>query len=149
MPVPGIALLLLYVDNVRTSQEIPRTSTACYGDSFTFFPRYFYPSDIERSPSSLLLRHSGIRNCAKDQCTSARALDGSLVTVRTGRCCGASRNQRTHAIIASLQVDKCKVVWAVTMQTAVALHMRPYSLVMFTEVPDERADKLQSSRGTG
>jgi hypothetical protein len=35
-PVTGIALLFLYVDDVRTSQETHlRASTACYSDGFT------------------------------------------------------------------------------------------------------------------
>jgi hypothetical protein len=36
-PVTGIALLYLFVDEIRTSQEAHLwASTACYGESFTF-----------------------------------------------------------------------------------------------------------------
>jgi hypothetical protein len=35
--VTGIAFTCLYVDGVRTSQEAYVSSTACYGDSFTFY----------------------------------------------------------------------------------------------------------------
>jgi hypothetical protein len=37
-PVTGIAVLFLYVNDVRTSQEIHLWTTAtCYGDSFSIF----------------------------------------------------------------------------------------------------------------
>jgi hypothetical protein len=48
-PVRGIALLL-FADDVRTSQETPNASTACYGDSFTFL----YVDDVRTSQDTHL-----------------------------------------------------------------------------------------------
>jgi hypothetical protein len=40
LPGNGDSFTVLYVDDVRTSLEA-HSSTACYGDSFTFYFTYF------------------------------------------------------------------------------------------------------------
>jgi hypothetical protein len=51
-PVTEIALLLLYVDDVRTSQKTHLwASTACYVDSFTML----YVDDVPTSQKTYLL----------------------------------------------------------------------------------------------
>jgi hypothetical protein len=46
-----MALLLLYADDVRTSQEA-QTSTACYGDSFYFY--YFLRTHLASHLSQVI-----------------------------------------------------------------------------------------------